>query len=219
MIVGLGNPGPRYANNRHNIGFRAVELYAERHNLSFSRIQLKASVADGWVSEPLSSAPAKAASAQTNSSARGLLGGFFQQAAPRQKVLLVKPQTYMNASGEAVGALASFYTVEPADILVIHDDLDLAAGQIRLRPGGGSGGQNGIKSIIVRLGTPDFPRFRIGIGRPPGRMKAADFVLQDFLKEEAALFAPLRDTICSAIDVWLFNGIDAAMNKFNVKTS
>ncbi|MEZ4661257.1 MAG: aminoacyl-tRNA hydrolase [Caldilineaceae bacterium] len=219
MIVGLGNPGPRYANNRHNIGFRAVELYAERHNLSFSRIQLKASVADGWVSEPLALASAKTAPAQAGSETKGILGGFFQQTTQRQKVLLVKPQTYMNASGDAVGALASYYSVEPADILVIHDDLDLAPGQLRLRPGGGSGGQNGVKSIIARLDTPDFPRFRIGIGRPPGRMKAADYVLQDFLKDEAALFAPLRDTICTAIDVWLFNGIDTAMNRFNVKTS
>ncbi|MCB0095666.1 MAG: aminoacyl-tRNA hydrolase [Caldilineaceae bacterium] len=219
MIVGLGNPGPRYANNRHNIGFRAVELYAERHNFAFSRIQLKASVADGWVSMPSALASPQAASAQENSETRGFLGSLFQPSAERQKVLLAKPQTYMNTSGEAVGALASYYSVEPADILVIHDDLDLAPGQIRLRPGGGSGGQNGVKSIIARLGTPDFPRFRIGIGRPPGRMKAADYVLQDFLKDEAALFAPLRDTICTAIDVWLFNGIDAAMNRFNVRTS
>ena len=217
MIVGLGNPGPRYANNRHNIGFRAVELYAERHNLSFSRIQLKARVADGWISEPRMLTPANAKQ-QNKADSWGGIGNFFQNKTQRQKVLLAKPLTYMNASGDAVGALASYYSVEPAAILVIHDDLDLAPGQIRLRPGGGSGGQNGIKSIIARLGTADFPRFRIGIGRPPGRMKATDYVLQDFLKAEAALFAPLGDIITTAIDVWLFNGIEAAMNRYNVRT-
>jgi PTH1 family peptidyl-tRNA hydrolase len=205
MIVGLGNPGPRYANNRHNIGFRAVELYAERHAIDFARTQSKARIGDGWVQKRLDSEPA--------TSSGNALDALLNPT--RQKVLLVKPMTYMNNSGEAVAAVANFYKVEPPDILVIHDDLDLPPGTLRLRPGGGSGGQNGIRSIIRILGTPDFARLRIGIGRPPGRMNAADYVLQDFLREEVEIFAPLADTMCDAIDCWLFAGIDRAMNRFN----
>jgi PTH1 family peptidyl-tRNA hydrolase len=205
MIVGLGNPGSRYVNNRHNIGFRAVELYAERHNIDISRTQLKAQVGDGWVKKPMeSSAAAKPG---------GALAALLNP--DRQKVLLVKPQTYMNNSGEAVAALANFYKLEPQNILVLHDDLDLPPAKIRLRPGGGAGGQNGVRSIIRLLGTPDFPRLRIGIGRPPEPMRAADYVLQDFLRAEAERFAPLAKVIPDAVDCWLFEGIDAAMNKFN----
>lgn len=204
MIVGLGNPGTRYANNRHNIGFRAVELYAERHRIEYARTQFKASVGDGWIQKSMEAAdgtPGGALSALLN--------------AQRQKVLLAKPQTYMNNSGESVGALANFYKVDPSDILVVYDDLDLPPGKLRLRPGGSAGGQNGVRSIIRHLGTPDFPRLRIGIGRPPGRMKAADYVLQDFLREEAEIFGPLAPTLCDAMDCWLFQGIDTAMNSFN----
>jgi len=208
MIVGLGNPGPKYANNRHNIGFRAVELYGERHRIKLSKMEHKARTGDGWIKGP--------AESNDDDSGRGGLGSltnFFNR--PEHKVLLIKPQTYMNNSGEAVGALANFYKVDPEDILVIHDDLDLAPAQLRMRPDGGSGGQNGIKSIIRHLGTPDFPRLRIGIGRPPGRMKAATYVLQDFLQQEAELFGPISDRICDWIDHWLFYGVDSAMNKFN----
>lgn len=204
LIIGLGNPGRRYANNRHNIGFRAVELYAERHGIDFSRTQLKARVGDGWVQKAMET---------TGNAPGGALRALLN--AERQKVLLAKPQTYMNNSGDSVAALANFYKVEPTDILVVHDDLDLPPGKLRLRSGGGAGGQNGVKSIIRQLGTPDFPRLRIGIGRPPERMKAADYVLQDFLREEAEIFGPLAPTLGAAIDCWLFEGIDTAMNTFN----
>ncbi len=187
MIVGLGNPGPNYRANRHNIGFQCVERFAARFHIDASKMQMKAMTADGWV----------------------------QQEGKRQRVLLVKPLTFMNASGDAVGALAHYYQVEPAEIIVIHDDIDLAQGKLRLRLGGSSGGQNGIKSMINRLGTDAFARVKVGLGRPPGRMDAAAYVLQDFSKEEEAIFDPLRDKVCDALACWLFDGIEVAMNHFN----
>lgn len=199
MIVGLGNPGPQYVGNRHNIGFQCVDLYAQRHGLELPRMQLKARVGDGWV--------------QKRTPPAALAGGMPQF--QRQKVLLVKPLTFMNNSGEAVAPLARYYDVAPQDILVIHDDLDLESGKLRLRPGGSSGGQNGVRSILRHLDSPDFARARVGIGRPPGRMDPAAYVLQNFTRDEEATFGPLRNKVLDAIDCWLFEGIDAAMNAFN----
>ncbi len=187
MIVGLGNPGPEYARNRHNIGFQCVELFARRHAIDLTRMQQRAMIGSGWAG-------------------RGPM---------RRKVMLVKPLTYMNASGQAVGPLAKYYQVAPQDILVVHDDLDLASGMLRLRPNGSAGGQNGVKSIIQHLGSQDFHRARVGIGRPPGRMDPADYVLQNFSDGEEETFAPLRETVADAIECWLFDGIDAAMNRYN----
>ncbi len=187
MIVGLGNPGPRYIRNRHNIGFQCLDRFAMRHHLEGGRNQLRATVLDAWIT----------------------IKG------QRHKTLLVKPLTYMNASGEAVGALARFYQIEPDDIIVVHDDLDMESGKIRLRRNGGSGGQNGIRSIIQHLGTPDFHRLKVGIGRPPGRMDPAAYVLQDFTREEEERFSLVRETVCDALDCWLSDGMDVAMNLFN----
>ena len=187
MIVGLGNPGPLYAKNRHNIGFQCVERFAFQHKLGLDKLQMKALTGNGVI----------------------VVDGA------RYKVLLAKPLTFMNASGEAVAPLARYYHVEPADILVIHDDLDLASGKLRLRGGGSSGGQNGIKSIIDRLGVQDFARARVGIGRPPGRMDPADYVLQHFSAQEEEVFTPLRARVVEAIGCWIANGIEVAMNKFN----
>jgi PTH1 family peptidyl-tRNA hydrolase len=199
MIVGLGNPGPQYAGNRHNIGFQVVDLFAQRHRVEMPRMQFKARIGDGWISHR----PSFDA------------GNPFGSLPLRQKVLLVKPLTYMNNSGQSVASLANYYDIDPEAILVIHDDLDLEPGKIRLRPGGGSGGQNGIKSIIRLLGTHDFPRLRVGIGRPPGRMNPADYVLQNFSRDEEEIFAPLRPTAADAIECWLFEGLNAAMNRYN----
>ena len=187
MIVGLGNPGPQYSRNRHNIGFQCVDLLARRHTLSLDKLQMRAMTGSGYI----------------------LTGGL------RQKVLLVRPLTYMNASGDGVAPLARYFQVDASDLLVIHDDLDLASGKLRLRANGSSGGQNGIKSIIDRLGTPDFARARVGIGRPPGRMDPADYVLQNFSAEEEEVFALLRARVCDAVECWLLEGIEVAMNKFN----
>lgn len=187
MIVGLGNPGAKYALNRHNIGFQIIDRFARRHNKEGGSVKNRAMILDTWIT-------------------RG---------DERAKVLLVKPMTYMNASGEAVGPLARYYHIEPEDIIVIHDDLDMESGKLRLRRNGTSGGQNGIKSIAQHLGTLDFHRAKVGIGRPPGRMDPAAYVLQDFSKQEEELFVPLREKVCEAIECWIFEGIEPAMNRFN----
>lgn len=142
MIVGLGNPGPEYACDRHNIGFQIVDQFAERHGLEFDKFQKRGRLAVGQVS---------------------LHGGWAG------RVLLAKPMTYMNSSGEAVGPLAAFYKIAPANILVVHDDLDLPLGRLRLRPNGSPGGQKGVASIIKALGTDTFCRLKVGISRPGAR--------------------------------------------------
>jgi PTH1 family peptidyl-tRNA hydrolase len=188
MIVGLGNPGPEYADNRHNVGFQIADLLAQRHGLEFDKFQKRARGAIGRVQTP-----------HTVSS----------------RVLLAKPMTYMNASGEAVSPLAAFYKIAPPDILVVFDDLDLPVGRIRLRPAGSAGGHRGMQSIITHLGSAEFPRLRVGIGRPPGRMDPAVYVLKSFSSEQAAEMAFVRPRAVDAIEAWLAFGIEAAMNQYN----
>jgi len=130
-------------------------------------------------------------------------------------VVLAKPQKYMNLSGIAVAALQKFYKVPPEHLLVIADDLDLPVGTIRLRPSGSSGGQNGVRNIIERLGTDAFPRLRVGIGRPPGRMGAAAYVLQDFSADDLAIIESVRDRAVDAVETWLSDGITLAMSRHN----
>lgn len=183
MIVGLGNPGPRYTRHRHNIGFQCVDLFAQRHQLTFDRVQFRAAVAAGEVAGT--------------------------------RVLLAKPQTFMNLSGQAVVPLLRYYKIAPVDMLVLYDELDLPLGRLRLRAEGGAGGHNGMKSIIAQLGMPAFPRLRIGIGRPPGRMEPADYVLQDFNTEQEIEMAFVRPRVVEGIVIWLRDGITAAMNQLN----
>lgn len=183
LIPGLGNPGTRYAGNRHNVGFQVLDLLAARHNLRFDRSEHRAVVAHGRIAG--------------------------------QRVLLAKPQTYMNESGRAVGPLARFYKVAPEQIMVVFDDLDLPQGTIRLRPQGGAGGHNGMRSIIEHLATDNFPRLRIGIGRPPGQMDPAAYVLQDFRPEEEAEMTLVRQEAADALELWLREGLPSAMNRYN----
>lgn len=131
------------------------------------------------------------------------------------KVALVKPQTFMNDSGTCVGPIAKFYKTEPSHVLVIYDDLDIPVSTLRLRKGGGSGGHNGMKSIIKHLGSEDFPRLRVGIGRPPGRMQPMDFVLTPFSRDEWELVHTALDNAVDGIQRWLTEGIDRAMNVVN----
>ncbi len=131
------------------------------------------------------------------------------------RIIFVKPQTFMNLSGEAVSSLVHFYKVDLDHLLVIHDDIDLPFGTIRLRPSGGAGGQKGIASIIEKLATQNFARLRIGIGRPPGRMDAAAYVLKDFTKVEKEELAFVMDTLVKAIELFLTQGIESAMNMYN----
>jgi len=183
LIVGLGNPGRKYAGNRHNVGFRCVDHLASAYDLSLNRRQRQASVA---------------------------LGPIL-----RRSVVLAKPRTYMNKSGHPVASLARFYRVPLDRLLVVYDDLDLPLGTTRIRPAGGSGGHRGMKSVIKQLGSRGFPRLRIGIGRPPGRMDPADYVLQDFSKDEETLLDRTLEQASSAIETWLAEGVDEAMSYYN----
>jgi PTH1 family peptidyl-tRNA hydrolase len=132
-----------------------------------------------------------------------------------KKVILAKPQTYMNRSGSPVSSLLRFYKIELDHLLVIFDDLDLPVGTVRLRPEGGSGGQNGMKDIIQRLGTKGFARLRIGIGRPRGRMDPVDYVLQDFSEAQMELVREVYDRAADAVETWLAEGIILAMSRHN----
>ncbi len=132
-----------------------------------------------------------------------------------ERVILIKPQTYMNNSGSAVNSLVHFYKVPLSNLLVAYDDVDLPLGTLRLRPSGGSAGQKGMQSIIERLGTDEFPRLRIGTGRPPGRMEAADYVLQDFPTDESDLLVETLDRGVEAVLTYLKDGLERAMNLYN----
>lgn len=132
-----------------------------------------------------------------------------------QRVILVKPRTFMNESGAPVAQVAHYYRVEMSDMLVIFDHLDLPAGRIRLRPHGGTGGHRGMASIIKQLGSNEFPRLRVGIDRPPGRMDPAAYVLQDFSAEQEEIMVEVRERAAAAAEHWLRDGSEAAMNEFN----
>lgn len=183
LIIGLGNPGREYRENRHNLGFMLIDRLAVRLNARFTRLQSKALVAST----------------------------LFQD----RKIILAKPQTFMNLSGQSAQGLVHFYKVPLNKILVAHDDLDLPPGAIRIRPDGGSAGQKGMESILERFGTDEFPRLRMGIGRPPGRMSGPDYVLQDFSDSEMALVSETLDRAVEAVLLFVTEGLDAAMNKFN----
>jgi len=132
-----------------------------------------------------------------------------------RRLILAKPQTYMNLSGQSIATLVKFYHVPIENLLVAYDDVDLPFGSIRLRPGGGSAGQKGMASIIERLGTQEYPRLRLGIGRPPGRMEAADYVLQDFPTAEIAILPEILDRAVQAVLTCVWQGLEAAMNQYN----
>ncbi len=183
LIVGLGNPGREYRENRHNIGFRLIDHLAVRLNLGLTRYHCQALTGDVR------------------------RGGV--------KILLAKPQTFMNRSGLAVACLVRFYKLPLSHVLVVHDDMDLPFGTLRLRPGGGSGGQKGVQDIIQKLGSRDFPRLRLGIGRPPGRMDPAAYVLQDFPAADLLTLNELLDRAADAALTWVDFGLDTAMNRYN----
>ncbi len=183
LILGLGNPGRDYKDNRHNVGFMLVDRLVVRLDAQMNRLQSKALVTSV------------------------LFEGH--------KLILAKPQTYMNLSGDSVGGLARFYKVPLDQVIVAHDDLDLPFGTLRLRPGGGPGGQKGVASAIERLGTKAFPRLRIGIGRPPGRMDPAAYVLQDFPASDLVMLSETLDRAAEAVFTFIREGIESAMNAFN----
>ncbi|GIW70982.1 MAG: peptidyl-tRNA hydrolase [Planctomycetota bacterium] len=183
LVVGLGNPGRRYARTRHNVGFRVLERLAERWGVALAR--------------------------------RRFEGLYAVAATPQGQVVLLAPQTYMNESGRAVAAYARYYKVEPAQTLVVSDDIALPFGTLRLRAAGSAGGQKGLASVIAALGTEAFPRLRIGIGAPPPPMEAADYVLAPFAEEEERLLPEVIERAADCVQCWLAEGIDRAMSRFN----
>ncbi len=183
LIVGLGNPGPEYKENRHNVGFMVLDELAKGLGVKFGKVQSNALVAQ------------------------------FGSGADR--LILAKPRTFMNNSGSAVGPLVRFYKVPLEKLLVVYDDVDLPFETLRLRGEGGSAGQNGMKSIIERLGSEDFARMRVGISRPKGRMRTPDHVLQDFSRDEKDVLPFVFRRAAEAMETFIHEGLAAAMNKYN----
>ena len=186
LVVGLGNPGAKYDNTRHNAGFRALELYCARSGQRIERMKFNALVGEGT------------------------LGG--------KRVLFVKPQTFMNLSGESVRDAAAFYKIDPAHIIVLSDDISLAVGTLRVRPKGSAGGQNGLKNIIYHLGSEDFPRVKIGVGdKPHPGYDLADWVLSRFTPDEQqAIDKACADALDAAACI-IAEGCAPAAQKFNGK--
>jgi PTH1 family peptidyl-tRNA hydrolase len=186
LVVGLGNPGPSYAGTRHNAGFLVVELIAERIGARFKAHKASRGRAD-VVEARLAGVPA----------------------------VLAKPRSYMNDSGGPVVSVARFYKVPAERIVIVHDDLDLPYGTVRLKLGGGDGGHNGLRSATAALGTNEYLRVRFGIGRPPGRQDPADFVLREFTSTERKDLAYNVDRAADAVEALVTQGLDAAQNEFN----
>lgn len=187
MIVGLGNPGAEYAATRHNVGFMVAERLADRQGAGWSR--------------------QRKARAMTASGRVGPLPGV--------RTVLVEPLTFMNLSGQAVAPLATYYKVPVERIVVIHDELDLPAGTLRLKRGGGDNGHNGLRSLRGSLGSGEFLRVRVGVGRPPGRQDPADYVLRPFAKSEQDLVGVVIEQAADAVEVLITEGLPAAQNRFN----
>lgn len=182
-IIGLGNPGKKYEETRHNIGFTVIDELIKRHSLAFNKTKFKCL--------------------------------YDIQDIQQDKVLMIKPQTFMNLSGEGVRPLLDYYKVNVEDILVVFDDLDLPVGKIRLREKGGHGGHNGIRSLIEHLGTKEFKRLRIGIGRPENATPVIKHVLQPFAKKEVE---DVRYTVVQSADAcekWLEKSFNEVMNAYN----
>jgi PTH1 family peptidyl-tRNA hydrolase len=181
LVVGLGNPGTRYARNRHNVGFMAVDAIARRHGFPGFRSRFKGELSEGPI------------------------GG--------ERRLLLKPQTFMNASGESVAETARFFKILPSEIVVIHDEIDLRPGKLRVKCGGGTAGHNGLRSIDALLG-PDFWRVRIGVGHPGIKELVQPYVLQNFSSEEVTLWvAPLLEAVAETIGLLVSGAPDAFMSE------
>jgi PTH1 family peptidyl-tRNA hydrolase len=188
LVVGLGNPGPDYAGNRHNLGFMVLDVLAARENARFKAHKaLKSSKGSDVVEGRLAGVPA----------------------------VLAKPRSYMNESGGPVAALRDFFRVELERIVVVHDDLDLDFGVVRAKQGGGAGGHNGLRSITRSLGGSDYLRVRVGIGRPPGRMDPADFVLRDFSAAERKELGVVVERGADAVASLIACGLAATQNTFH----
>ncbi|WP_125131577.1 aminoacyl-tRNA hydrolase [Microbacterium sp. 10M-3C3] len=185
LVVGLGNPGPRYAATRHNVGQMVVDELASRRGESFSSHRANARVAETWLR------PGAA------------------------KLVLAKPNSFMNVSGGPVTGLAQYYGVDPERVVVVHDELDIPFDTLRLKAGGGHGGHNGVRDVAKALGTPEFPRVRVGIGRPPGRQDPADWVLDPFAAVERTTLPILVGDAADAVELLVDEGLLAAQQRFH----
>lgn len=185
LIVGLGNPGAEYAHNRHNVGQMVLDELASRIGSGFKSHKSRAQVLEGRLG----------------------IGG------PR--VVLAKPLSYMNVSGGPVSALCKFYDIEPGHVIAVHDEIDIPFNTVKLKLGGGEGGHNGLRDISKALATKDYLRVRVGVGRPPGRMDTADFVLKDFSGSEKKELPFLIDTAADAAESLVRDGLVAAQQQFH----
>ncbi len=183
VVVGLGNPGRRFQNSRHNVGFQVVSELARRHGAAAQKVKFEAEVTEVVIGQ--------------------------------EKTLLVVPQTYMNASGRSVQRCIRFFQLPLKNLLVVCDDLNLNFCQIRIRPSGSAGGQRGINDIIQHLDSQDFPRLRLGIGRPPEDMDSTNYVLAKFSSAEREFIDPAIKIAATAVETWICDGLDSAMNRFN----
>lgn len=190
LVVGLGNPGPSYAGNRHNVGAMVVAELATRAGARLSRHKSRASVASVRL---------------------GMLPGGV----PGPPAVLAVPSSYMNESGGPVAGLLAYYSVPAERLVVVHDELDIPFGEVRLKGRGGEGGHNGLRSISTSLGTRDFLRIRVGIGRPPGRMDAATYVLRDFSSSERKELPFVVDKAADAVEAVVEHGLVAAQQRFH----
>lgn len=185
LIVGLGNPGERYARTRHNVGWAVLDAFARTHGVTLDRTGFHGIYGEGrW-------------------------------APSGEKVILLKPLTFMNLSGRAVAPLLSFYKLTHTELLVVYDDLDLPPGKLRMREKGGAGGHNGMKSIIEQLGAEDFPRLKVGIGRPAPGWEVMDWVLAPFGADDTATVAQVIPRAVEAVEAFLTEGPVKAMTKYN----
>jgi len=198
LVVGLGNPGAQYQNTRHNVGFDLVDRLASKL---------------GWIKNP------DQFDSQSRMKFDGLAldGSLGLSSGGDEKLLLLKPMTFMNLSGRSVQAAMVFYQLLPTDIVIVLDDLALPCGRIRLRPGGSSGGHNGLKDIERVLGTDQYPRLRLGIDPTPPRLAGKDYVLGRFTTEQRSRLDPAIDRACGAIVTWADKGIELAMSQFNAE--
>ena len=184
VIAGLGNPGKKYENTRHNMGFITIDQLAEKHNIKVDKLKFKALVGEGRIAG--------------------------------QKVMLVKPQTYMNLSGESIREVMNFYKLEPENLIVIYDDIDIEAGTLRIRKFGSAGTHNGMKSVVYQLQSDRFPRIRLGIGSQK-KGDLVNFVIGGFSKEEVPVLEDAVNHAVLATECIIEDGIDKAMNQYNTK--
>ncbi len=182
LIAGLGNPGSKYDETRHNIGFMALERLAQRHRIVLTSTKFDSLCETGRIGD--------------------------------QMVVLLEPQTFMNRSGKAVSQAANFYEVDADHIIVIHDDIDLSPGTLRVKSGGGHGGHNGLRDIVAKLGSRDFLRLRMGVGRPE-HGDVTNHVLGRFTREELTVVDEMVESACDAVETILADGLSAAQNRFN----